>query len=69
MDLALHFLHINRLDFHLKKKILPSSFEKLLWSNNFIAYVLNARQPLIEKSGPYCFIGMGPLKNQPPPSH
>jgi hypothetical protein len=33
MNSALHFLHISRLDFHLKKKILPSIFEKILWNN------------------------------------
>jgi hypothetical protein len=33
MNSALHILHIYRLDFHLKKKILPSIFEKILWSN------------------------------------
>jgi hypothetical protein len=36
MDLALHFLHIYHLDFHLKNKILPSIFEKILWSNKFL---------------------------------
>jgi hypothetical protein len=36
MDSALHFLHIYRLDFHLKKNILPSNFEKILWSNKFL---------------------------------
>jgi hypothetical protein len=30
------FLHIYRLDFHLKKKTLPSNFEKILWSNKFL---------------------------------
>jgi hypothetical protein len=34
-----------------------------------LEFVLNARQPIIEKSGPYCFIGVGPLTNQTPPSH
>jgi hypothetical protein len=33
------------------------------------AYEVIARQPIIEKSGPYCVIGVGPLKNQTPPSH
>jgi hypothetical protein len=42
MNLALHFLHIWRLDFHLKKKILPSNFEKILWSNKFL------KVPLVE---------------------
>jgi hypothetical protein len=36
MDSALHFLHIYHLDFQLKKKILPSNFEKILWSNKFL---------------------------------
>jgi hypothetical protein len=36
MDLALHFLHMYHLDFHLKKNILPSNFEKILWSNKFL---------------------------------
>jgi hypothetical protein len=36
MNSALHFLHIYRLDFHLKKNILPSKFEKILWSNKFL---------------------------------
>jgi hypothetical protein len=36
MNSTLHFLHIYRLDFHLKKKILPSNFEKFLWSNKFL---------------------------------
>jgi hypothetical protein len=31
--------------------------------------ILNVRQPRMEKSGSYCFIGVGPLKNQTPPSH
>jgi hypothetical protein len=35
MNSALHILHIYRLDFHLKKKILASNFEKILWSNKF----------------------------------
>jgi hypothetical protein len=30
MNSELHFLHIYHLDFHLKKKILPSHFEKIL---------------------------------------
>jgi hypothetical protein len=33
------------------------------------AYEVIARQPIIEKSGPYCVIGVGPLKNQTPLSH
>jgi hypothetical protein len=36
MNSTLHFLHIYHLDFHLKKKILPSNFEKILWSNKFL---------------------------------
>jgi hypothetical protein len=36
MNSALHFLHIHCSDFHLKKKILPLNFEKLLWSNKFM---------------------------------
>jgi hypothetical protein len=36
MESALHFLHIYHLDFHLKKSILPSNFEKILWSNKFL---------------------------------
>jgi hypothetical protein len=36
MNSALHFLHIYHLDFHLKKNILPSNFEKILWSNKFL---------------------------------
>jgi hypothetical protein len=36
MNLALYFFHIYYLDFHLKKKILPSKFEKILWSNKFL---------------------------------
>jgi hypothetical protein len=36
MNSALHFLHIYRSDFYLKKKILPSNFEKILWSNKFL---------------------------------
>jgi hypothetical protein len=42
MNLTLHFLHIHLLDFHLKKKILPSNFEKILWSNKFL------KVPLVE---------------------
>jgi hypothetical protein len=42
MNWALHFLHDYRLYFHLKKKILPSNFEKILWSNKFL------KVPLIE---------------------
>jgi hypothetical protein len=33
IDSAIHFLHICRLDFHLKEQILPSNFEKIIWSN------------------------------------
>jgi hypothetical protein len=33
---ALHFLHIHHLDFYLKKKILPSNFEKIIWNNKFL---------------------------------
>jgi hypothetical protein len=36
MNSALHFLHMYYLDFHLKKKILPSNFEKILWYNKFL---------------------------------
>jgi hypothetical protein len=36
MDLALHFLDMYHLDFHLKKNILPSNFEKILWNNKFL---------------------------------
>jgi hypothetical protein len=36
MNSALHFLHIYRLDFHLKEKILLSIFEKIPWSNKFL---------------------------------
>jgi hypothetical protein len=36
MNSALHFLHIYHLDLHLKKTILPSIFEKILWSNKFL---------------------------------
>jgi hypothetical protein len=36
MNLAFHFLHIYRLDFHLKKIFLPSISEKILWSNKFL---------------------------------
>jgi hypothetical protein len=42
MNLALHFLCIYRLDFHLKKKILPSNFENILWNNKFL------KVPLVE---------------------
>jgi hypothetical protein len=35
MNSTLHFLHIYHLDFHLKKKKLPSNVEKILWSNKF----------------------------------
>ena len=33
---TLHFLHMYHSDFHLKKKILYSKFEKILWSNKFL---------------------------------
>jgi hypothetical protein len=36
MNLVFHFLRIYHLDFYLKKKILPSNFEKILWSNKFL---------------------------------
>jgi hypothetical protein len=36
MNSALDFLHIYHLDFYLKKTILPSNFEKILWSNKFL---------------------------------
>jgi hypothetical protein len=36
MNSTLHFLHIYSLESHLKKKILPSNFEKILWNNNFL---------------------------------
>jgi hypothetical protein len=42
MDSTLHFLHIYRLSFYLKKKILPSNFEKILWNNKFF------KVPLVE---------------------
>jgi hypothetical protein len=42
MNSALHILHIYRLDFHVKKKILPSIFEKILWSNK------SFKVPLVE---------------------
>jgi hypothetical protein len=36
MNSTLHFLYIYHLDFSLKKKILPSYFEKIQWSNKFL---------------------------------
>jgi hypothetical protein len=36
MNSVLHFFHIYNLDFYLKIKILPSNFEKILWSNKFL---------------------------------
>jgi hypothetical protein len=36
MDSVLHFLHIYHLDFQLKKNILPSNIEKILWNNKFL---------------------------------
>jgi hypothetical protein len=36
MNSTLHFLHIYHLDFHLKKNILPSNFEKILRKNKFL---------------------------------
>jgi hypothetical protein len=42
MNLALHFLHIYRLDFYSKKNILSSNFEKILWVTSF------SRYPLVE---------------------
>jgi hypothetical protein len=36
MNLPLHFLHIHRFDFYLKKKSLPSNLDKILWSNKFL---------------------------------
>jgi hypothetical protein len=36
MNSTLHFLYIYHLDFLLKKKILPSIFEKILWSIKFL---------------------------------
>jgi hypothetical protein len=42
MNSTFHFLHIYYLDFHLKNKILPSNFEKILWSNKFL------KVPLVE---------------------
>jgi hypothetical protein len=36
MNSTLHCLHIYHFDFQLKKKILPSNFEKILWSNKFL---------------------------------
>jgi hypothetical protein len=40
MNLALHFLHICRLDFYLKKKLLPSNFEKVLSNDKFLKVFL-----------------------------
>jgi hypothetical protein len=42
MNSTLHFFHIYYLDFYLKKKILPSNFVKILWSNKFL------KVPLVE---------------------
>jgi hypothetical protein len=36
MNSALHFLYIYHSDVYLKKKILPSNFEKILWSNKIL---------------------------------
>jgi hypothetical protein len=36
MNSAVHSLHIHRSDFHLKKNIWPSNFEKILLSNKFL---------------------------------
>jgi hypothetical protein len=43
MDSVLHFFYIYYSDIHLCKKNLPSSFEKLLWSNNFIKVSLSMK--------------------------
>jgi hypothetical protein len=42
MNSALHSLYIYLFNFHLKKKILPSNFEKILWDNKFL------KVPLVE---------------------
>jgi hypothetical protein len=54
MNLALHTLHIYRLDFHLKEKILPSIFEKILGNNKSFKvrpcrnyFLRNSRWPLL----------------------
>jgi hypothetical protein len=49
MDSTLYFLHIYRLDSQLKKNILPSNFEKILWSSKFLK-VLPCRNNSIWKS-------------------
>jgi hypothetical protein len=42
MNLALHFLHIYRLDFHLKKSILPSNLRRFYGGISF------SRYPIVE---------------------
>jgi hypothetical protein len=58
MNSALHFFHIYHLDFHLKKKILPSNFEKIL-----SAFFL-----LAKKSGRWP-VAAFPFKNKPTSFH
>jgi hypothetical protein len=55
MDSALHILHIYHLDFHLKKNILPSNFEKILWSNKFLKVPV-CRIILYENQDGICFL-------------
>jgi hypothetical protein len=67
MNSILHFLHIYRLDFHLKNKILPSNFEKILWCNKFLK-VPPCRNYFLWKSYGICFawdVGLWILTIQP----
>jgi hypothetical protein len=55
MNMALHFLHIYSLNFHLKKKFLPSNFEKILWGNKFLE-LPHCRNDFLWKSRWHCFL-------------
>jgi hypothetical protein len=71
MNSALYFLHIYCLDFHLKKNILPSNFEKILWSNNFLK-VPPCRNYFYENQDGFCFLwdlGLWILTIQPSHSY
>jgi hypothetical protein len=54
-NLALHFLHFYLLNFHMKKNILPSNFEKILWSNKFLK-VPPCRNDFLWKSSWHLFL-------------
>jgi hypothetical protein len=66
LKMAFGPLGVQSLSLSLKLALMILSGDDQVSQTLEFAYVLNARQLVVEKSGPYCFIGVGLLKNQTP---